>query len=141
MKRILYTTLGLLCTAIGILGIFLPLVPATDFFLLALWFFSRSSKRLHDWLVNHKIFGKYVHDLWVRGGMTKRNKIFSLIAMSLAIAVTAATVPWWVHKLPYWVMWSILGVAWVIATWYISSRKTLEPLSAPEPSVSPVENP
>ena len=134
MRRIVYMALGLLCTALAVVGLFLPLIPTADFLLLALWFFSRSSKRLYDWVINHKIFGKYVHDLWVRGGMTKRNKTFSLLAMSLSIAVLAATVPWWVHKIPYWVMWTILGLAWVIATTYIASRKTLDPLV-------PIDNP
>lgn len=131
MKRFVYMGLGILCCGLAIVGIFLPLIPTADFFLLALWFFARSSQRLHDWLVNHKVFGKYVHDLWVRGGLTRRNKVFSIIAMSLAIAITAATVPLWVHKVPHWVIWSILGGAWAFATWYISSRKTLEPLPFP----------
>jgi uncharacterized membrane protein YbaN (DUF454 family) len=135
MRRFIYRCLGILCVGIGIAGIFLPLVPATDFFLLALWFFARSSQKLHDWLVNHKVFGKYVHDLWVRKGMTKRNKIYSIVSMSTAIGITAATVPLWIHKIPYWVMWTILGVAWIIATVYISSRKTLDP----RPALSPVK--
>jgi uncharacterized membrane protein YbaN (DUF454 family) len=135
MRRLVFRVLGLLCVAIGIAGIFLPLVPATDFFLIALWFFARSSQKLHDWLVNHRIFGKYVHDLWVRGGMTRKSKAYSLAAMSLAIATTAATVPLWIHKIPYWVMWSILFAAWVIATVYIASRKTLDPLPARDPRI------
>jgi hypothetical protein len=134
MRRFVYRGLGILCTGIGIAGIFLPLVPATDFFLLALWFFARSSQKLHDWLVYHPVFGKYVHDLWVRGGMTRKSKLWSIAAMSTAIAATAASVPLWIHKIPYWVMWTILGVAWVIATTYISTRKTLDPLV-------PAENP
>jgi len=129
-----YRVLGVLCTGLGIAGIFLPLVPATDFFLLALWFFARSSQKLHDWLINHRVFGKYVHDLWVRGGMTRRSKLWSIAAMSVAIGATAATVPLWIHKIPYWVMWTFLGVAWIIATTYISTRKTLDPLV-------PAENP
>jgi len=134
MRRHFYRILGLLCTGIGIAGIFLPVVPATDFFLIALWCFARSSQKLHDWLVHHPVFGKYVHDLWVRKGMTRRSKVFALATMTLAIGVTAATVPLWIHKIPYWVMWTILGVAWLIATTYILSRKTLDPLPTGSPA-------
>ena len=143
MRRIVYMSIGLLCVGLAVVGLFLPLLPTGDFLLLSLWFFSRSSKRLHDWVVNHKIFGKFVHDLWVRGGMTKRNKLFSIVAMSVTIAAMAATVPWWVHKIPYWVMWTILGAAWAIATWYISSRKTLDPLPrvVDQSQGAPGENP
>ena len=140
MRRFVYRVLGLVCTAIGIAGIFLPLLPATDFFLIALWFFARSSQKLHDWLVNHKVFGKYVHDLWVRGGMTVKGKLYALAAMSLAIGITAATVPLWIHKTPFWIIWTVLAVAWLIAVLYISSRKTLDPLPSTAPPITG-ENP
>jgi uncharacterized membrane protein YbaN (DUF454 family) len=135
MRRLVYRILGLVCVALGVAGIFLPIVPATDFFLIALWLFARSSQKLHDWLVNHRVFGRYVRDLWVRGGMTRRSKVYSIVAMSLTLGITAATVPLWIHKIPFWVMWTILGVAWIIATVYISTRKTLEP----EPGCSPAK--
>lgn len=56
-NNIFYLILAWLCIATGGLGIFLPLLPTTPFLLLAVWFASRGSPRLHDWLWQHAHFG------------------------------------------------------------------------------------
>jgi uncharacterized membrane protein YbaN (DUF454 family) len=54
--------LGWLALALGFVGVFLPLLPTTPFVLLAAFFFSRGSERLHRWLRDHPRFGSYVRD-------------------------------------------------------------------------------
>jgi len=56
-SNIAYCALGLLSTALGIVGALLPVMPTTCFMLLALWAFSKSSPRLYGWLWHHKHFG------------------------------------------------------------------------------------
>lgn len=51
-KRLLYATLGLVCTGLGILGIWIPGLPTTVFILIALWAFSNSSQKLYRWLTH-----------------------------------------------------------------------------------------
>lgn len=73
--RIAYFALAWLFFAIGVIAAFLPLLPTTPFMLLALWAFSRSSERFHDWLYTHRLFGaplrnwhnERVIPLYVRG--------------------------------------------------------------------------
>ena len=55
--RLAYLTAGWAFFALGIVGAVLPVVPTTPFMLLALWAFSPSSRRFHDWLYHHRVFG------------------------------------------------------------------------------------
>jgi uncharacterized membrane protein YbaN (DUF454 family) len=132
MRVVIYRSLGVLCTGIGIVGIFVPLLPTTDFLLIALWFFARSSKRLEKWLLHHPLFGKYVYDLWVRGGMTRVAKHRAVIAMSAVLLLSAVVTPFFLKKLPVWAFELILTGVWGLAATYIFSRKTLDPLTEAE---------
>lgn len=60
--RWLMIALGWLALALGLIGIFVPLLPTTPFVLLAAFFFSKGSERLHRWLLQHRRFGRYVRD-------------------------------------------------------------------------------
>jgi len=138
--RIVNLILGLFFLGLGIAGIFLPVVPTTGPLLLALWFFARSSQRLHDWLVNHKILGKYVYDLWVRGGLTIRSKKRAIIAMSSVIALSAVLLAWGTTGRLLWIVEGGLFLGWATGTAFIWTRKTLDPRPV-EPKPIPSETP
>lgn len=57
LKSSLYLALGYLSFALGFIGIFLPILPTTPFMIVALWAFSKGSKKMHSWLLNHPKFG------------------------------------------------------------------------------------
>jgi len=79
--RIFFIILGILCVVLAALGVLLPGLPATPFLLLASYSFARSSKRMHDWLVNNKIFGPILADFLDRKGIRLHIKIFSIVLM------------------------------------------------------------
>lgn len=68
ITRTLYLIAGWLCILLGIIGAVLPLIPTTPFILVAAFCFSRSSERLHQYLLNNKIFGKVIKD-WENDGV------------------------------------------------------------------------
>lgn len=79
--KIVLNTIGVLAVLLGILGIFLPLLPTTPFLLLASACFARGSDRLHHWLLNHGAFGRYLRDFEEGRGIPLRAKIVASVMM------------------------------------------------------------
>ncbi len=65
--RVIVFISGWVSLIVGCLGIFLPLLPTTPFILLSAYCFSRSSERLHQWLITHPRMGPLIQD-WVQYG-------------------------------------------------------------------------
>jgi len=62
LKKTLYLFFGFLFIILAVIGIFLPLLPTTPFIILAAYFFSQSSEKYHQWLLNNKIFGPILYN-------------------------------------------------------------------------------
>lgn len=83
--RLVQLVLGFQFVGLGIAGIFIPGLPATPFFLLAAYFFSRSSPRLHRWLLDSPLAGPLIRDWQERGGVRPGVKILALTLMPLVL--------------------------------------------------------
>jgi len=70
--RVALIVVGTISTALGILGIFVPILPTTPFLLLAAACYSRSSQRFYDWLLNNKYFGNYIRNYLEKKGIPLR---------------------------------------------------------------------
>ena len=81
----LWVTFGTISLTLGIIGIFLPLLPTTPFLLLAAACYCRGSEKMHTWLVEHKVFGKYIKDYEEERGIRKRAKITAIVTMWASI--------------------------------------------------------
>ena len=86
MKGVLLVC-GTICVALGVIGIFLPLMPTTVFLLLAAACYARSSERFHRRLVEHRWLGPYLRQ---NLGMTRGQKAISLTLLWLTLGLTMA---------------------------------------------------
>lgn len=81
MKRALYLFAGCLSLALGLIGVVLPLLPTTPFVLLAAFFFSRSSEKLHNKLLNNKVFGELIKRWEQEGTIPLKAKLLATFMM------------------------------------------------------------
>ncbi|MEX1124028.1 MAG: YbaN family protein [Acidimicrobiia bacterium] len=114
--RGIYLVLGLIC--LGFVAIsFLPGIPTFDFVILAAFFFSMSSDKLHGWLVNHPVYGKMIKG-YRSGGLTIRMKWIAAVAITLSLGLSAIVL------IDVVVLRIILGAVGVFALWFVFSRPT-----------------
>lgn len=73
--------LGTVSLTLGVIGIFLPLLPTTPFLLLTAALYFRGSPRLYQWLLDHKHFGPYIRNFRENKAIPLRAKVLSLLLM------------------------------------------------------------
>lgn len=111
LTRWLLLALALLSLGLGILGIFLPVLPTVPFILLAAWAASKSSPRLSHWLENHRWFRQHLKD-WRRSGTVRRPaKWAATIMMSISAMVMMVFVR------PLWVPLMVITIMTGVGTW------------------------
>ena len=94
--KIVWNLIGCVAVALGVLGIFLPLLPTTPFLLLASACFARGSSRLHNWLQTNRVFGNYLRDYENGKGIPLRGKLWILVFMWGSMSYSV-----WRTDLPY----------------------------------------
>jgi len=87
-RRKLLIAAGTLSTGLGIIGIFVPILPTTPFLLLAAACYMRSSERFYQWLIKNRIFGSYVRNYIEGRGMPVKLKIFIIFLLWLTIGLS-----------------------------------------------------
>lgn len=120
ISRSAYTALGVFFTAMGIIGMFLPVWPTTIFLILAVCCFKRGNERLERWLLEHPRFGPTLTDWQETGGMRLRTKWYALVALWLSIGVSS----FFMSRMTTVI---ILAVTAVGVSAYIWTRPTLPP--------------
>jgi uncharacterized protein len=125
IKKALLVTLGIVSVALGLLGVFIPLLPTTPFLLLAAWSFLRSSARLHHWLINHRICGEYIYNYTEYRSVRRSTKWIAIMTLWLSMAVSM----YLVDKLHVTLILIVIGS---LVTLHISSLKAFEDLPAPD---------
>ncbi|MCR9204770.1 MAG: YbaN family protein [Halobacteriovoraceae bacterium] len=88
ISQSLFLSLGLISVTLGIIGIFLPILPTTPFAILAAYFFSKSSVRLHTWLLNQKTLGPVIRDWEANGVIRLKAKVLATAMMTVLFSYT-----------------------------------------------------
>jgi len=88
--RILLMVAGTVSMGLGIVGIFVPLLPTTPFLLLAAACYARSSQRCYGWLLNNKWFGNYIRGYLERKGVPLKIKILTVTLLWITIGASIA---------------------------------------------------
>ncbi len=83
-----YLISGFMLVAIGVIGIFLPLLPTTIFLILASICFLKSSPKANEWLKNHKFLGAYIDNYQNKTGLTRHAKIINIITLWTSISLS-----------------------------------------------------
>ncbi|HIW53298.1 MAG TPA: YbaN family protein [Candidatus Alistipes excrementipullorum] len=118
--KTLFIILGSLSLALGIIGMFLPLLPTTPFLLLTAALYIKSSPRLYDWLISHRILGEYIRNF-------RENRAIPLHAKIISVSLLWATMLYCIFAVVDKWIWAQLLLAALAAaiTWHILSFATL----------------
>lgn len=98
IRKVLLIFAGTVFVGLGVLGMFLPLMPTTVFLLLAAFCYSRSSERFHDWLLNNRWCGAYITNYQQGRGMTASQKLKTIFILWASIGLS---------------LWFVWGKFWV----------------------------
>lgn len=132
IRKALLIFTGTVCVALGVLGMFLPLLPTTVFLLMAAYCYSRSSERFHTWLLTNRLFGPYISNYKSGKGISLRQKISTITILWLSIGVSI----WLVGG--FWITLLLLAIATAV-TVHLLWIKTRRPEIEPAPPVSTPE--
>lgn len=119
--KILLALLGAVSLVLGVVGIFVPLLPTTPFLLLTAALWVRSSPRLYAWLLSHGRLGAYIRNYRENRAIPLQAKIGTLVLMwtSMLWCTFALVDAWW------WAQVSLLIIAAGV-TWHVLSLGTLK---------------
>lgn len=119
--RILLIVLGTVCVLLGVLGMFLPVLPTTPFLLLAAICYGRSSRRFYRWLMTNCWCGEYIRNYREGKGLPLKQKVLTILLLWLTIGLTArlAVSMWWLRVI-------LIGIA-IGVTIHLVKIKTYKP--------------
>ena len=114
--RAIWLVAGLSCVGVGGIGIVVPGLPTTVFFIMAAWCFSRSSERLENWVLQLPGIGPMVRDYRSGLGMPRRAKVFAIGCIVVAAGSSA------VFPINNPVVQLLVAALGLVGVWYVGLR-------------------
>lgn len=121
LKRYFFIVIGLFFLLLGVIGIFLPLLPTTPFLILTAICFNKGSDKFHFWLLNHRIFGPPIIDWQKNHVINRKYKFFAtgMLTISSAFIFPKESIPA-IGKISY----SVLLIILLAFIWSQKSKPT-----------------
>ena len=124
VKRIIFIILGYICLCLGTVGVFLPILPTTPFYLLTVFFFANSSQKLHDWFLGTELYHKHLESFVKDRGMMRSTKVSIIITVTLLMGF----IFFMMARKGLWIPCVILVIVWLAHILYFLLRvKTIDP--------------
>ena len=120
MMKILLTILGIIALGLGVLGIFLPVLPTTPLLLLAAALFLRGNIKLYEWLLNHPKLGPYIRNFMEYKAIPLKVKVVSVSLVWITLLNCAIFVA------DHWAFRALFIILAAAITAHILSYKTLK---------------
>ena len=89
LKKVLFIVAGTISLGLGVVGVFLPILPTTPFLLLSAACYYKGSERMHRWLLGNELFGSYIRNYREGKGISQAGKIFTLFFLWITICFSA----------------------------------------------------
>lgn len=87
LKKAFFFVLGCLCLAMAYIGVITPGIPYSPFVVAAAFCFARSSERMHNWIMNHKLFGPFLRNWLEKRVFPQKMKYFMIGMMTLSLVL------------------------------------------------------
>lgn len=118
IKKLIFIVLGFFFVGLGIIGIFVPLLPTTIFLIIAAYFFAKSSEKYYNWLINNKYIGKFIKDYREGKGVPIKIKTITITILWTTILYSVFFV---VNTI--WLKLLLICIA-IGVSWHLLSLKT-----------------
>ena len=116
--RLAYLVIAYVATALGVAGVFLPLMPGVPFLLIAIWAAPKGSPRVHDWIYAQPKLARMLDEWYAE-------RVVPLYAKCIATAMMAASLGWLLWRDAHWALPASLGLLFASIATYLWTRPSV----------------
>ncbi|MDE6665114.1 MAG: YbaN family protein [Ruminococcus sp.] len=109
IKRLIFLILGMICLALGTVGVFLPILPTVPFYLATVFCFSQSSQKLHDWFIGTDLYKKHLKSFVEKKGMLLKTKLSIMTTVTLLMGFGF----FMMARKEIWIPCIIIAIVWI----------------------------
>lgn len=126
IARILFITIGTIALVLGTIGVILPILPTTPFFLLTAYCYARGSQRFHNWFISSKLYKKHISGFAEHKAMSLKGELTLMICVSLMLMASCLIANLLVVSITLPILVLIKYTYFILAVRTVSSQELAE---------------